>query len=69
MSTKKIEDELKMISELNRDTEYLRGEFKGKLCGSVPDGDVKLESIIAFAQENEGLLEHVADFAKKLNRR
>lgn len=66
MSTKKVEDKIKSINEINSDIEYLRGEFNGKLWGSRPDGDVKLEQIIAFAQESEGLLEHIAEVAKKL---
>ena len=66
MNTEKVEDKLKSISEINSDIEYLKGEFNGKLWGSRPDGDVKLEQIIAFAQENEGLLEHIAEVAKKL---
>ena len=67
MKAKQIEDKIKVIKAINDDIEYLRDEFNGKLWGSRPDGDVKLESIIAFAQENEGILEHIIEFSKKLN--
>lgn len=67
MKVNQVQEKLKMIGSLNADIEYLRGEFNGKLYGSCPDGDVTLEQIIAFAQENEGLLEHICEVAKKIN--
>jgi len=66
MNAKTVEDKLNNISILSKDIEYLRGEFNGKLWGSRSDGDVRLEQIIAFAQENEGLLEYIAKVAKQL---
>ena len=58
----KIQKTLRNADTLN----YLKNEFEGKLYGSVPNGDVKLYQMIAFAKEYDYLLEDIIRFSKEL---
>ena len=62
-----IEEKLKEISKLSNDIEYIQSEFRGKLFGSCPDGDVKIHQMIHFAKEYDWLLEMIIDVSKKLD--
>jgi hypothetical protein len=58
-------DEIKRSKELAREVENFNGLYSTcTLWGSVPDGDVRADQLLAWMIENPGLAEIAADIAK-----
>lgn len=62
----KIKDKIAVINQFSSQFDYVKSEFQGKLFGSCPDGDVTLEQILQFIDENDGLLEMILELSNKL---
>lgn len=54
------------ISKFASQFDYVKSELQGRLFGSCPDGDVTLEQMLQFIEDNEGLLEMILELSKQL---
>lgn len=62
----KTQKKIANINQFASQFEYVKSEFNERLFGSCPDGDVTLEQMLEFIDENEGLLEMILDLSKQL---
>lgn len=62
----KTQKKIANINQFASQFDYVKSEFSEKLFGSCPNGDVTLEQMLQFIDENDGLIEMILELSKQL---